>query len=201
MAKIKIEALEPARKEFLRKRFKEWYVRGWKALLQKLLAHGGEMMVPQPEPKHFVSRLNREGRRFRPKKVVGRRGQANGCHANSARIWAQDPAALQLISGYALSDDGLWRQHSWLWREKDSVIVETTCKFLAYFGVRLSGIDAMDFVFDNAADLLGPDRTPPALLSFVRAIWGETSDGRKEARTAATMRSANKRGECRWGRQ
>ena len=47
--------------------------------------------------------------------------------------------------GYGLTaEDGLWRQHTWLW---DGVrVLETTCMRDVYFGVVLDRLEAADFV-------------------------------------------------------
>ena len=46
--------------------------------------------------------------------VVLKRMAANSCHLNASRLWAEHKHGVVAIgSGYALSADGLWRQHSW----------------------------------------------------------------------------------------
>jgi hypothetical protein len=80
-------------------------------------------------------------------------GGVSQCHANSAALWIGAPERFQIVTGYALSEDGLWRQHSWalerLARGGDR-IVETTERRLAYFGVGLSEAESDDFALDNA---------------------------------------------------
>lgn len=41
------------------------------------------------------------------------------------------------MTGYALSPDGLWRQHSWAYGD-NLMIYETTVERVMYFGVELS---------------------------------------------------------------
>src|SRR3954453_21146479 len=70
------------------------------------------------------------------------RMQRSGCHRNVAKLWLRVPRRLFANgTGYALSDDGLWRQHSWGVKE-DGTIVETTVVRLKYFGLVLRGRDA-----------------------------------------------------------
>ena len=52
------------------------------------------------------------------------------------------------MTGYALSDDGLWRQHSWGLLTDDRV-VETTVARLRYFGAILTDPAAAEFVLAN----------------------------------------------------
>ena len=52
------------------------------------------------------------------------------CHKNSM-VLLYLGVAIEMRSGYALSDDGLWRHHSWA-IDKDGRIIETTMERLAY---------------------------------------------------------------------
>ncbi|MEO8052075.1 MAG: hypothetical protein ABI833_16800, partial [Acidobacteriota bacterium] len=54
-------------------------------------------------------------------------------HKNAARLWlARESGLTGIGTGYALSSDGLWRQHSWGLRRAG--ILETTIKRVKYFG-------------------------------------------------------------------
>ena len=70
------------------------------------------------------------------------------CHQNAAIAWARKESGVVGIgTGYALSDDGLWRQHSWgVLREG---ILETTAPRIKYFGILLQGCDADSFAESN----------------------------------------------------
>lgn len=59
-------------------------------------------------------------------------GRARECHENSAALVREDPT-LVCHYGYALSDDGMWREHSWCVKP-DGGIIETTQERVAYFG-------------------------------------------------------------------
>lgn len=61
-------------------------------------------------------------------------GRPRDCHDNCRELTRQDPA-LSWHHGYALSTDGMWREHSWCVRP-DGGIVETTVERVAYYGVR-----------------------------------------------------------------
>jgi hypothetical protein len=74
------------------------------------------------------------------------------CHQNVARVWSnKHQSVIGIATGYALSEDGLWRQHSWgVLREG---ILETTVPRVKYFGLLLQGGDADFFVESNLEDV------------------------------------------------
>jgi hypothetical protein len=85
--------------------------------------------------------------------VVQRAVRENRCHQNIAEVWAEKRHGLVGIgTGYSLSDDGLWRQHSWGVRRRG--ILETTVSRVKYFGVLLQRGHADAFA---AANLAGTD--------------------------------------------
>jgi hypothetical protein len=59
-------------------------------------------------------------------------GRPRDCHENSSELAKADPS-LTAHYGYALSADGMWREHSWCLRT-DGRIVETTTARVAYYG-------------------------------------------------------------------
>jgi hypothetical protein len=66
------------------------------------------------------------------------------CHGNALGLWLASGGGVRVATGYALSDDGLWRQHSWAL--VDGRLVETTpCPRLRYFGFELSHAEAEEF--------------------------------------------------------
>lgn len=83
------------------------------------------------------------------------KGRPCQCHSNSAELWYNNrdssvthgEFALILCTGYALSRDGLWRQHSWLVQAKprSNVIIETTRGRVAYYGFGLTYAQANEF--------------------------------------------------------
>lgn len=80
--------------------------------------------------------------------IVG--GRTSACHANSAHLWAAEQERVALVTGYALSDDGLWRQHSWCVRPADGGrVLETTERNLLYFGFGMTADEALAFHESN----------------------------------------------------
>ena len=77
-------------------------------------------------------------------KIMGR----SACHQNLARLWGRKRSGLIGIgTGYALSGDGLWRQHSCGVARQG--VVETTQMREMYFGRLLQGQDADRFAVAN----------------------------------------------------
>lgn len=112
-------------------------------LESRLLEIGGKRFVARDEPdleKILERGYLREGDGAQ---LVN--GTPNRCHGNAAYLWERGEA--DIVTGYALSEDGLWRQHSW--GEKDGEIIETTSKREKYYGVRLTDEEAAQFAADN----------------------------------------------------
>ncbi|KAJ3038424.1 hypothetical protein HDV00_000612 [Rhizophlyctis rosea] len=65
-------------------------------------------------------------------------GDPCSCHHNADRLAEENPDTVVAMTGYALSDNGMWRTHSWAVRKLENgegfQIVETTAERLAYFG-------------------------------------------------------------------
>lgn len=59
-------------------------------------------------------------------------GEPSSCHDNVGALYSEEKIDA-MVTGFALSDDNLWRYHSWGLR--GDKIIETTVKRLAYWGV------------------------------------------------------------------
>jgi hypothetical protein len=114
-------------------------------LQTRLLALGGEAAVFGVAPK-LIELLLERGSVFygESRSYKGRRGR---CHYNAARLWAISPESRQLVTGFALSDDGCWRPHSWVLQPAKGKppILETTEKRVLYFGAVLTPDEAERF--------------------------------------------------------
>lgn len=84
-------------------------------------------------------------------------GRPNGCHENTCRLWEANHANsdVHIATGYALSGDGIWRQHSWLVHryrtamQHRTQIIETTRKRVAYYGFEMMDAEAENFCYHN----------------------------------------------------
>lgn len=119
-------------------------------LEQQLLTLGGTRMIYRYEPD--LKLLLERGETFSgPVELIS--GESRQCHANVARIWNEQREIVSIVTGYALSEDGLWRQHSWLIQGKLTVgpyrLIETTTSRIMYFGVLLTQTEAEVFYQTN----------------------------------------------------
>jgi hypothetical protein len=76
--------------------------------------------------------------------------KSSSCHQNIASVWTKRKFGIVgIATGYALSDDGLWRQHSWgILRDG---VLETTQTRQKYFGIVFQGERADFFAASNPA--------------------------------------------------
>jgi len=119
-------------------------------LEQKLLSYGGKRVVYVGEPD--LEELLSRGEVFEgPSALI--RGEPSQAHKNAARIWNAGKLFYALATGYALSEDGLWRQHSWVLRRLPTTrqrrIIETTIRRVKYFGFVLTDAEAEVFYQNN----------------------------------------------------
>jgi hypothetical protein len=118
-----------------------------RALRALLLDIGGVELVAPPWHDCDVPALIHEG--FIMDGLVELRiMERSQCHRNLSQLWGRKRNGLVGIgTGYALSDDGLWRQHSWGVGRRG--IVETTQVRVKCFGLLLRGSDADSFAEAN----------------------------------------------------
>lgn len=110
-------------------------------LKRKLFNYGGYAVVlAHPEP-HFDELMTRSTITSGANLIM-EQGEPSSCHANVYSLWLND-ADLIMCTGWALSDDGCWRQHSWA--KRGNQLVETTEPRVAYFGFDLTLDDSLSF--------------------------------------------------------
>lgn len=110
------------------------YQAAWLALRQVILQHSGEEVVPPRSPELLLEMLVQDGALTAAESVVKMPGLKSDCHNNAVALWRRGDA-VAVGTGYALSDDGLWREHSWAWDDQGRII-ETTESRSRYFGLR-----------------------------------------------------------------
>jgi hypothetical protein len=109
-----------------------------------LLRLGGNLLVAPPKRDPDVAVLLESGF-LTGGPVTLKLMKSSSCHQNVAKLWKdRNFGIVGIATGYALSKDGLWRQHSWgILRDG---ILETTEPRLKYFGIVLQGARANRFV-------------------------------------------------------
>lgn len=121
-----------------------------KELAKKILSFGGNA-VCIPEPEEDFENIMKYGQFWFGKGAKMMKGRPSQCHKNSCNLWEQNKHNTRICTGYALSSDGIWRQHSWLllFKANTNQIVETTVKRIAYFGFVMDEETCKNFVFNN----------------------------------------------------
>lgn len=102
-------------------------------ILKHLLLGFGGVAVILPGVIDNYDKLVQDGefRNDEAKKVGGIGGK---CHTNSEKLASSQPHYKHMY-GFALSDDEVWREHSWVWNTKADEILETTESRIGYFGI------------------------------------------------------------------
>lgn len=123
---------------------------GRRRLVGGLLKFGGER-VSIPAFEEDLEKLLTRGQLLSPAGLRLMRGERSQCHRNSALLWDVNRHRLFICTGYYLSSDGIWRQHSWCVenRKRRPRIVETTNPAVAYFGFAMTTAEAELFLDDN----------------------------------------------------
>jgi hypothetical protein len=110
-----------------------------KSLRTKLLSIGADRISPQPHP--GIDLIAEYGNLMSFFPVKMKPMELNRCYENVARLWETRTPRSRLIgvaTGYALTDDGMWRPHYWALSKTKGVvsIVETTpVERILYFGI------------------------------------------------------------------
>jgi hypothetical protein len=131
------------------------YARAWDAFARVVLEHGGQHVVPPRKPDILIEMFTTQATLIDSSVIERRPGEVSDCHRNAAGLWVLGDCPA-IGTGYALSEDGLWREHSWGIRD-DGTVIETTVQRTAYFGVIFRDADARwfaDWVLDNGPQLV-----------------------------------------------
>lgn len=122
------------------------------ALINKIRSFGGHE-VCMPHIEEDVDKLMSRGQLWYGDITRLMQGDPSQCHRNSCYLWEENikEHEVAIATGYALSKDGMWRQHSWLMHRKHrSVeIIETTEIRVAYFGYVMTCDEAILFCEGN----------------------------------------------------
>jgi hypothetical protein len=137
--------MTPEQKRFLQERLRKAVIAQpeLKRLKTLLLGFGGSFLVAPARPDPDLSRLLESGF-LMSGPVSVETMKLSMCHQNVAAIWkVRRKGVVGIATGYALSDDGLWRQHSWAILPDG--VLETTEERQRYFGILLQGSAADHF--------------------------------------------------------
>lgn len=128
-------------------RWKDWLEEEPKLvqLRNELLTHGGVEVVPNKEPD--LELILQKGNIIKPIEILNYNMRDSQCHRNARALYLDDASVTDVGTGWALSEDGLWRQHSWAMRGDE--LVETTQDRELYYGVILQGEELEQFIKMN----------------------------------------------------
>ena len=131
-------------------------------------------MCSWPEEPYLLKIVER-GRLFPGEGAELRFMAPSQCHRNAAKLWYDSESVIRIASGYALSEDGIWRQHSW--GIDGERIVETTAERSLYFGFEHDFDESLAFTLSNPPTFLwkalgkSPGVTALAQLLMRVATW------------------------------
>ncbi len=121
-------------------------------LKERLLSIGGKRVIifsGDPDTDDILARgelINGRGASFI-------QGNPSQCHSNVGYLFEQFPDTTRVMTGYALSKDGIWRQHSWLIDIEPpgrEYITETTESRELYYGFRMTKRESEKFAEENS---------------------------------------------------
>lgn len=120
-------------------------------LKERLLSFAGESTnfcfgVP------YVLQLLERGQLWYGDNLVHVNGQPRQAHVNSAIFWNKNRNKYRIATGYALTVDSMWREHSWLLQQEknNTKVVETTpIDRVLYFGYVLTEKECYEFYNTN----------------------------------------------------
>lgn len=150
-------------------------------LRDALVRFGGEE-VCMPYAEEDLIKLLRRGQLWPGKGLLMNPWRPSHCNENSSLCWEANQDKFLLATGYALSNDGLWRKHSWcvMQTPNNNKIVETTELRGLYFGFVMDLEETVNFVSRNillgVVDVLDETReryaklTKPAGLKQARMM-------------------------------
>lgn len=134
------------------------YLGLWRTWERRLLGHGGVLVKhpsgPEPELELLLTRADVTHVGSWGDQAFFYEGVPHQCHANAAALWRErrtpdrNHRVTGIASGYGLSGDGLWRQHSWAVTAQGRIL-ETTEPCVAYAGFVLSEQEARLFAVLN----------------------------------------------------
>jgi hypothetical protein len=139
-------------------------------LERRLLDLGGVMaLLFLPDPQ--IDKLLDRGHYFPGARALMHLGDPSACHANGAMMFVESRGEVRVASGYALSPDGLGRQHSWGIDPVDGRILETTERRVRYYGYVLNDAEsAMCLLALIESGDLWPDEVR-AVRRFLRRVY------------------------------
>lgn len=155
-----------------------------------LLPYGGTGVVWVPVAGYLVERLLGDPQVHDGSGARLALGAPSQCHTNVAERIIEHPGET-IHTGWALSDDGLWRNHSWTVTE-DGTVVETTVERIRYVGAALDAVETLIFASNEwAGEQLvasDPTRWLPVVAQLLTVAGDVPGDEDSAWQIAAALR-------------
>ncbi|MCK9435357.1 MAG: hypothetical protein M0R32_11265 [Candidatus Cloacimonetes bacterium] len=122
-------------------------------LERRLLLLGGVRVCSTWE--EDIDQILARAEAYKGTKSRRQKGRPCRCHQNSAALWRKNQYRMRIATGWALSRDGIWRQHSWVvellvnWDSSGYQIIETTERRLVYYGFVMDSDECHEFDIKN----------------------------------------------------
>lgn len=119
-------------------------------LRNKLLSFGGEEAC-MPYKEEDLGSIMSRGQLWYGRDAIFMEGEPSQCHFNTSALFEANKDKVLIATGYALSKDGMWRQHSWgmYYYQEEVAVVETTEPRVAYFGFVMTEKESEKFAEEN----------------------------------------------------
>lgn len=131
----------------LKKRWRSGEYNNLINLRTKLLNIGGQEVVPIEEI--HLEKLIKHGSVINSDSLqIINGGQQHRCHQNCCYLYEENESITHIGTGWGLSNDVLWRQHSWCM--KGEKIIETTVPRKIYYGILFDENNVREFIKDIA---------------------------------------------------
>lgn len=172
------EPLAKPHSQLLKERFTRAieFVPSYVDLRNRLLDLGGDEIVPMVFPRSTAVQIDRQrsdiakvlqnGRTWPGEQAKMKMMEGSACHRNAAKLCASGRGSI--ATGWALSDDGLWREHTWIVRKPGTgaeSLIETTFPRVLYHGYLLDELETAFFIFSELGKL-----TPEMARKVVEAV-------------------------------
>ena len=117
--------------------------------LKKRLLDIAGFAVALPGFEDDLENITRRGRLWRGYNAIRKKCKNCRCHANSCYLYIANRRQTRICTGYAMSRDGAWRQHSWCVNLASGRPIETTEKRVLYYGFMMTPEECRQFCFEN----------------------------------------------------
>lgn len=137
----------------LKHTIKEFLIEGYEnkkvKLKMRLLGFGGTEVKLGMDSEDELDRILFDGMLF-DNDVIRLNGGFGQCHKNVATKYKKFKSdGFRIISGYALSDNDIWVQHSWGLNSSDKIMETTGNNYQKYYGYILNESESDEFCFYN----------------------------------------------------